>query len=102
MRIFYITLLLFIGVNSGLAQDSRPNSVGKLQYSLSRSDYERDIYRGIRIHLTSSTIFRLRTYSYDAVQATLIIGHPLQLRVYGYFNFPEYTLTPAISLRYYF
>lgn len=102
MKKIWLVILFIVYCEIIKSQDSRPLAMNKLQYAYNTKNFEQDIYRGVRIKLNKSMIFRLRTYSYDAIQSTLIISYPLQMRLYAYFNLPEYTITPAVSIRYNF
>jgi hypothetical protein len=98
----YILLLFFLIITSYChSQDSRPSSNIIQNHRRNIVSYKNNAtyHYGYRFKLSNQAVIRIRTYSNDALQITFIIGKTYQLRIYYYFNIPEYNITPAISFR---
>ena len=102
LKIFSIVFLLFV-FHFSYSQDIRPER--KNMNSFTRRYYNAIQHNGKILKLYKNKNFRItlreRTYSTDAIQSTFIFHYKrFEIRTYTYLNFPELSLTNALTLRY--
>lgn len=98
---------MFLFINLVNAQDARPFVKGKINTFTHHKRYDIARHTGEYIKLVKIDenvyfVLRERVYGEDAIQSTLIFRHrQTELKAYSYLNFPDCSLTYAITLRIY-
>lgn len=102
--LFFILFLVF---NFANAQDARPLKKGRINNFTQHKKYDAVIHKGKHLSIKEFgddiyLVLRERVYSEDAIQSTLIFRHrQTEFKAYAYLNFPECSMTYAVSLRLY-